>query len=110
MFGERCICGIVVLYNFRDAVVSALMKENQVPPAPNTMVTSLSQSVATPRSMTPSQSVDSTMMASSIQAAEATNIVDHSDINLSLIDSLNEVKYVYHFQITNLLFFIPEKC
>ncbi|XP_060607151.1 E3 ubiquitin-protein ligase HERC2-like isoform X1 [Ruditapes philippinarum] len=80
----------------RDVVVSALMKECQAVPAPNPMLTSLSHATATPRSMTPTPSMDSSLVASTSQQADMASVIDHNDIGVSLVDSTQEITLEEH--------------
>jgi hypothetical protein len=68
------------------------MKECQAVPAPNPMLTSLSHATATPRSMTPTPSMDSSLVASTSQQADMASVIDHNDIGVSLVDSTQEVR------------------
>lgn len=66
-------------------------------PVQNTLLTSISQSLATPRSMTPIQGLMESSMVSSTTGLGTTEgatggPVDHTDINLSMIESSQEVR------------------
>ncbi|XP_052796353.1 E3 ubiquitin-protein ligase HERC2-like isoform X2 [Mya arenaria] len=76
----------------RDAVVSSLQKENQMvaPPQGNPLVMSLSQASATPRSTTPIPFLEASLVTSTtlppLEGAVG-GIVDHTDINLALMEN-----------------------
>ena len=76
--------------------MSALAKENQVHPVvANPMVMSLSQTTATPRSLTPTVSQEGSMIMSTSHQPEGA-VIDHGDISLAVGETSQEVYYVNH--------------